>query len=153
MSNTYSQIHLQMIFSPRYRESLIGKEWQEELHKYITGIVQNNNHKLIIINSMPDHVHLFIGMRPHQSVSALMQDVKGESSKWINQKKFVRKRFEWQQGYGVFSYSYSHIPRVIEYIRNQERHHRKKIFIDEYRSFLKAFQIEFDERYILKEPE
>ena len=153
MSNTYSQIHLQMIFSPRYRESLIGKEWQEELHKYITGIVQNNNHKLIIINSMPDHVHLFIGMQPHQSVSALMQDVKGESSKWINQKKFVRKRFEWQQGYGVFSYSYSHIPRVIEYIRNQERHHRKKIFIDEYRSFLKAFQIEFDERYILKEPE
>ncbi len=141
-----------MIFAPQFRAALIEKHWKEDLHKYITGIVQNHQHKLIIINSMPDHVHLFIGMRPHQSVSSLMQQVKGDSSEWINNNKFTRSKFKWQEGYGAFSYSYSHIDNVIEYIKNQEEHHKKKTFMDEYRSFLKSFHVEYDERYILQEP-
>jgi REP element-mobilizing transposase RayT len=102
---------------------------------------------------MPDHVHLFIGMKPHQALSDLMQDVKGSSSKWINDQKLTPRKFNWQEGYGAFSYSFSHIENVIAYIKNQERHHKKQTFMDEYKLFLKKFAVEFDERYILKEPE
>jgi putative transposase len=100
---------------------------------------------------MPDHIHIFIGMRPTQSISDLMQDIKGNSSKWINKKKFFKVRFEWQEGYGAFSYSKSHVNRVIDYIFNQENHHKKESFQDEYVRFLKAFKIDFDERYIFKD--
>ena len=153
MSNTYTQIHIQIVFAPQYRAALIDKGWKEELHKYITGVVQHNKHKMIIINSMADHVHVFIGMRPHQSLSDLLQDVKGNSSRWINEQRFTKGKFAWQEGYGAFSYSYSHIQNVINYIANQEVHHKKKTFIDEYRSFLAKFQVKYDERYILREPE
>lgn len=153
MSNTYSKIHLQLAFAPKFREAVIADQWREDLHKYITGVVQHNEHKVMIINSMPDHVHLFIGMRPHQSLSDLMQDVKGSSSRWINEMKFTRHKFAWQEGYGAFSYSHSHVPVVINYIKNQAEHHKKRSFIKEYESFLKLFSIEYDSKYIFKQPE
>ena len=153
MSNTYTQIHLQLIFAVKHRASLINSVWKDELYRYITGIIQTQKHKLIIINGVSDHIHILIGFKPHQSLSDLMQDIKGSSSKWINEKKFTSGKFAWQEGYGAFSYSHSHLNKVINYITNQEQHHRKVTFIEEYKSFLKAYEIEFDERYILKEPE
>ena len=110
-------------------------------------------HKLVAINGVADHVHILLGYRPHQSLADLVQDIKGSSSKWINENKFTHSRFNWQQGYGAFSYSQSQLSRVINYINNQEEHHKKKTFTEEYKSFLKAFNVEFDERYILKDPE
>jgi len=150
MANTYTQIYIQTVFTVQNRISLIRLDWQEELFKYITGIVQNNGHKLIAINGMPDHLHLFFGMKPNQALSDLMQDVKGDSSKWIHEKGFVKGRFEWQAGFGGFSYSISQIDAVVKYIRNQAKHHKKKTFIEEYLDFLEKFQIPFDERYIFK---
>ncbi|MCX6233930.1 MAG: IS200/IS605 family transposase [Bacteroidetes bacterium] len=120
------------------------------MFKYITGIIQNNDHKLLAINGMPDHIHILVGFRPHQSLSDLMKDVKGSSSRWINEQGFVKGKFTWQEGYGAFSYSKSHIPAVIKYIHEQERHHLKKTFLEEYRELLKKFNIEFDERYLFK---
>ncbi len=153
MANTYTQIHLQFVFAVKYRAYTIAPRWKDELYKYITGIVQNHRHKLLAINGMPDHVHILTGMRPNQSVSDLMRDVKGDSSKWINERNFAPGRFEWQEGYGAFSYSKSQLPDVIAYIRNQEEHHRHKTFLEEYRQFLTLFQVDFDEQYIFKEPE
>ncbi len=153
MPNTYTQIHLQLIFAVQFRVALIQPEWKNDLYKYMTGIVKNNNHKLISINGMPDHVHILIGMRPHQSLSDLMRDIKGDSSKWINDNHLTKSKFRWQEGYGAFSYSHSHLKAVINYIENQERHHRKISFMEEYRDFLRKFDVEYDERYILKEPE
>jgi len=150
MANTYTQIYIQTVFAVQNRLSLIRPEWQEELFKYITGIVQNNGHKMIAINGMPDHLHVFIGMKPNQSLSELMQDVKGDSSKWIHEKGFVTGRFEWQAGFGGFSYSISQIDAVVKYIRNQEKHHKIKTFVEEYLEFLEQFQVPFDERYIFK---
>jgi putative transposase len=123
---------------------------KDELYKYMTGIVQNQGHKVLAINGMPDHIHLFFGMRPNQSLSGLMQDIKGDSSIWINKKGFVKGRFSWQEGYGAFSYSKSNVDSVIDYIKNQEIHHRKRTFIEEYRDFLEKFEVDFDERYIFK---
>ena len=151
MPNTYTQLHIQFIFAVKFRESVIHSSWKDELYKYITGIVQNNKHKLISVNGMPDHLNILIGMRPHQSVSNLMQDVKGDSSKWINEKKFVKGKFEWQEGYGAFSYGKSQIKDVILYIENQEQHHKKKTFIEEYLNFLEKFEVAYDEKYVFKE--
>ena len=151
MPNTYTQLHIQFVFAVKFRAALIHKEWKEELHKYITGIFQQNNHKMLQINSMPDHIHAFIGMRPHQSISSIVQNVKSESSKWIKDQKFCKQSFNWQEGYGAFSYSKSHVPAVIHYIQNKEIHHRKKTFLDEYRKMLKLFEVEYDEQYIFKE--
>lgn len=152
MANTYTQIHLQLIFAVKYRAAQIDKSWKDELYKYITGIVQGNNHKLVIVNGVQDHLHLLVGFRPHQSLSDLLQDIKGQSSKWINEREFTKSKFNWQEGYGAFSYSHSHLSNVINYIKNQEEHHKKEKFMDEYKGFLKNFEVEFDERYILKEP-
>jgi REP element-mobilizing transposase RayT len=152
MANTYTQIHIQFVFAVKYREALIQKEWKERLHQFITGIIQSNNHKMLQINSMPDHIHIFIGMRPTQSVSSLIQNIKTETSKWVKENKFC-KLFEWQQGYGAFSYSKSHVPDVIRYIQNQEIHHKKENFLEEYKKMLNGFEIEFDEKYIFKNPE
>ena len=153
MDNTYTQIHIQLVFAVRYRAALIEKPWINQLHKYITAIVLENDHNMLQVNSMPDHIHIFIGMRPHQSISALVQNVKSESSKWIKDNKFCKSVFAWQEGFGAFSYSKSHVDRVIRYIQNQEAHHKKETFLNEYRRLLKAFEIEYDERYIFKEPE
>ena len=153
MANTYTQIHLQLVFAVKFRAAVIDSSWKEELYRYMTGIVQEQKHKMIIINGVTDHVHLLIGFKPHQSLSELMQDVKGSSSKWINERKLTRSKFNWQEGYGAFSYSNSDLPNVIRYIQNQEEHHRKIVFKDEYRLYLKEFEIDFDEKYILKDPE
>src|ERR1700733_894406 len=135
MANTYTKIHVQFIFAVKYREGIIQRVWKDELYKYITGIVQNHKHKMIAINGMPDHVHLLAGLRPTQSISDLLQDIKASSSKWINDKKFVKGKFEWQGGYGAFSYGASQLKNVINYINNQEVHHKRISFKDEYLSF------------------
>ena len=153
MANTYTQIHIQCVMAVKYRMALIDVSWKERLHKYITGIVQNHDHKLISINSMPDHLHLFFGFRPTQSLSDLMRIVKGESSEWINKQKFTAVPFRWQEGYGAFSYSRSQIKAVCAYIENQEEHHKKKTFLEEYKDMLEKFEIEFNELYIFKLPE
>lgn len=150
LANTYTQLYIQTVFAVQNRLCLINDNWKDELYKYITGIVRNNNHKLLAINGMPDHVHIFIGMKPHQSISDLLQDIKGSSSGWINEKKFVKGKFSWQAGYGAFSYSHSHLDKVIKYIRDQEIHHKRKTFKEEYLSLLKAFNIDHDERYLFK---
>lgn len=151
MPNTYTQIHLHFIFAVQNRLSLISKEWKDRLYQYTTGIVQNNGHKMIIINVMPDHLHIVTGMRPTQSVSDLLQDIKGSSSKWINDNRLVKGKFQWQEGYGAFSYSKSALPKLIEYVKNQEEHHQKKTFLQEYREFLNAFEVAYDDRYIFHE--
>jgi putative transposase len=150
MANTYTQIHIQCVFAVKFRQYVIEPFWKERLNQYITGIVQNNGHKMISINSMPDHLHLFFGFRPNQSLSDLMKTVKGESSEWINKEKFNASTFRWQEGYGAFSYSRSQIKPVALYIENQEEHHRKKTFLEEYSQILKKFEVDFDERYIFK---
>ena len=152
MANTYTQIHIHSVFAVKYRMGLIQNKWKDELYKYITGIIQNHNHKLLIINGMADHVHVLFGMRPTQSLSDLMQDIKGNSSLWINDRKLVRGHFEWQEGYGAFSYKKSDVPDVFDYIMNQESHHYRKTFLDEYKELLNEFDVDFADAYIFKEP-
>jgi len=150
MANTFTQIHIQCVFAVKYRRALIDKIWKETLHKYITGIVQECGHKMIAINSMPDHLHFLMGARPNQCISDLMRMVKGDSSEWINDNKISRSKFHWQEGYGAFSYSKSQIPIVANYIHTQEEHHRKKTFLEEYKEILQEFEIDYDEQYIFK---
>ena len=126
MSNTYTQIHIQFVFAVKYRNGLIHSSFKQELYQYISGIIKANNHKLLAINGMSDHLHILVGMRPSQSVSDLIQNIKSNSSKWINEKKFLKVKFEWQEGYGAFSYSKSHVQNVIHYIQNQEEKHKVK---------------------------
>jgi len=153
MANTYTQLHIQFVFAVKNRLALIHPSWKDRLYQYITGIIQNNDHKMLRINGMSDHIHILIGMRPSQSISSLIQNVKTESSKWIKENDFCHSPFAWQEGYGAFSYSKSHVPDVIRYIQNQEVHHKKETFLDEYIKILKAFEIEYDKQYIFKEPE
>ncbi len=151
MANTYTQLHIQFVFAVKYREALIHDLWRSRLHQYITGIFQNNHHKMLQINSVADHIHILIGLRPDQSISSLIQNVKSESTKWIKHEK-LSLSFAWQEGYGAFSYSKSHLPDVIRYIQTQEEHHKKETFLSEYKRLLTAFAIDFDEQYIFKEP-
>ena len=151
MANTFTQIYLHIVFAVKNRISLIKPEWKEELYKYITGIVKNNEHKLIAINGTANHLHIAVGYKPHQLIPDLMQDIKGYSSRWINEKRFVHGKFSWQAGYGAFSFSHSQIDVVVKYINNQEKHHKKKSFNEEYLELLKRYNIEFDEKYILKD--
>lgn len=153
MPNTYTQIHVQMVFAVRFRQALITKEYKTDLYKYMTGIIQHYEHKVLAINGVPDHIHILIGQRPTQALSELVQKVKANSSKWINEQRFVPGRFEWQSGFGAFSYSKSQVETVINYIRNQEEHHRHVRFLDEYQSFLNDFEIDYDGQYIFTELE
>lgn len=148
MANTYHQIYLQFVFAVKYRQSLITKEHKEELHKYITGLVQNRKAKMLAIHCMPDHAHIFVGFDPAVYIPDFIKEIKVESNEFINNKKWINKDFAWQNGYGVFSYSRSHIDRVVKYILNQEEHHKKKTFKDEYIAFLKRFEVAYDERYL-----
>lgn len=148
MANTYTQIYIHTVFAVKHRYGLIKPVWREDLYRYMTGIVQNSGHKMLAVNGMADHVHVFVGLNPKQSISDLLQDIKGDSSKWINEKRLVHGRFEWQSGYGAFSYGQSQIDEVVKYILNQEEHHRKRTFQEEYTGFLKQFKVEFDERYV-----
>lgn len=151
MANTFTQIHIHFVFAVKFREALIQPHWKERLYQYITAIVQGYGHKMLIINGMPDHVHFLVGLRPNQSISELMQDVKGGSSKWINEEKLVKRKFAWQEGYGAFSYSKSQVPGLIKYIQKQEEHHRKVTFQEEYVKILEELQIPFDLKYIFKD--
>ena len=148
MANTYTQIHIQGVFAVKYRRCLIQDQWKDELYKYITGIVQRNGHKMLQINGMPDHIHLLFGMRPVQSLSDLMKYIKQDSSKWINDHELAKRRFNWQEGYGAFSYSKSQLPRVISYIENQQKHHERRSFLDEYKALLETHDVDYDDRYI-----
>lgn len=147
MPNTYSQIYLQFVFAVKYRQCLIAPEHKTELHSYLGGLVQKRHAKSLAIHCMPDHAHLFVGFRPALSISDFVKEIKVESNEFINGKKWVNGKFAWQEGFGVFSYSHSHISRVINYVNNQEQHHRKKSFRDEYHELLKKFEVSFEERY------
>ena len=141
-------MYIQVVFAVRGRENLIGKEWRDDLHKYIAGIIDGKAQKAIIVNGVSDHIHVFVGLRPSMSISDLVRDIKNNSSNFINSRKFVRGKFSWQEGYGAFSYAHSQIDAVYQYILNQEEHHRKKTFREEYIEFLQRFQIEYDEKYL-----
>ena len=151
MANTYTQIHIHFVFAVKFRDGIINSQWKNTLYKYITGTIHNNNHKLLAINGTSDHIHILIGLRPSQSISDLMKDVKQSSSKWINENKLVKGHFEWQEGYGAFSHSKSQINKVIDYIDNKESHHKKLTFKEEYLDFLKKFEVDYDEKFIFKE--
>ncbi len=148
MANTYSQIYIQVVFAVEGRMNFIRKENREELHKYISGIVNKRGTKMLSIFCMPDHTHLLVGIKPSTSISDLVRDIKAGSSSFINEKQWVRGHFNWQEGFGAFSYSRSQIDRVCKYIQNQEAHHGEKSFKNEYVGFLKKFEVEYDERYL-----
>ena len=148
MAGTFSQIYIQVVFAVKGRESLIQKEWEERLYQYITGIIRAKEQKLIAINGMPDHIHIFIGMKPSCCLSDLVREVKKSSNDFINENKLSKFKFSWQEGYGAFSYSHSQIDAVAKYILNQKEHHRKITFKEEYVDFLKKFEIEHDEKYL-----
>jgi len=150
MANTYTQIHIQVVFAVKNRKSMISDSWKDRLLKYITAIIQNKGHKVLQINGVYDHVHILFGMRPNQALSDLVKHVKQDSSRWINQSQLTRYRFSWQAGYGAFSYSRDQISTVCEYIKNQEAKHKKETFSDEYVSLLKTHGIEYDSRYLFE---
>jgi len=148
MANTYTQIYYHIIFAVRNRESLITKNIKEELHKYISGIIKNQNQKLLIINGMPDHIHILINCKPNINLSNLVKEIKEHSTKFINDKKIFIGKFYWQTGFSAFSISNRDIPVVINYIKNQENHHGKKSFKEEYLNLLKENEILYDEKYV-----
>ncbi len=151
MANTYTQIHIHCVFAVKHRKAMIDSAFKEELYEYITGIVQQRGHKMLAIGGTSNHIHIFLGLNVDESVSDLMQAVKRNSSLWINQNHKTQNRFEWQKGYGAFSYSKSHVNAVINYIKRQEEHHRKKAFREEYKQILRNFDVKYDERYLLQD--
>lgn len=148
MANTYSQLYIQIVFAVKGRENLIEKSWKDELHKYIAGIIKTKGQKPIIVNGMADHIHVFIGLKPSMAISDLVRDIKNNSTNFINERKFVKSKFSWQEGYGAFSYSHSHIQTVYNYILNQEEHHKRRKFREEYTELLRKFEIEYNEQYV-----
>ena len=150
MANTYSQIYIQIVFAVEGRQNLIDPKHNDELQKYITGIVTAQRQKLIAINNMPDHAHILIGQRPDSVLSDLVGDIKSGSTNFINRSRWVKGRFNWQEGFGAFSYSRSQLDTVISYVQNQQRHHKKRSFRDEYVALLDKFDVPYDERYIFK---
>ncbi len=150
MANTYAQITIQIIFAVKGRENFIKPAFKEDLFKYITGIVRNKRQKLLCINGMPDHLHILIGLEPSMALSDLVRDVKANSSRWINEQRLLPWKFEWQEGFGAFSYSRSQRSVVIRYIENQEHHHAKRSFREEYLEMLKKFEVEYNHKYVFE---
>ncbi|MDX6405197.1 MAG: REP-associated tyrosine transposase [Blastocatellia bacterium] len=150
MANTYSQIYIQTVFAVEGRLSLIRPEFKEDLYKYMTGIVKNQGQKLLTINRMSDHVHILIGLRPATALADLVREIKANSTNFINKNEWVRGRFNWQEGYGAFSYGHSQLDMIIRYIQNQEKHHRRRSFKDEYLAWLKKYEIPFEDKYVFK---
>jgi len=150
MPNTYSQIYIQIVFTVKGRQNLISKQHKEALQKYISGIVQKRQQKLLAIYAMPDHIHLLVGIKPNISISDLVRDVKAGSSNFINENRWIHGKFNWQEGFGAFSYSRNQIDTVIKYIANQEEHHKKTSFKEEYIDFLKTYEVEYDENYLFE---
>lgn len=141
---------IQYVFAVKGRENLLQKPWRDEVFKYITGIIKGKNQKPIIVNGVEDHIHVFVGLKPSMSISDLVRDIKNNSSNFINEGKFIKGKFSWQEGYGVFSYAHSQIENVYQYIANQEHHHKKKTFKEEYLDFLQKFEIEHNEKYLFE---
>jgi REP element-mobilizing transposase RayT len=150
MANTFTQIHIHAVFAVQNRMSLIQKSWQQRLYEYIIVIIKKHGHKVLSIGGMPDHVHILFGFRPTQALSNLIQEIKRDTSEWINKEKFVVGKFSWQEGYGAFSYSKSHISQVANYIETQEEHHKKRPFLEEYKKILTDFGLEYDQKYVFK---
>lgn len=150
MAGTFSQIYIQVVFAVQNRECMIQSSWEEELYKYISGIVRNKEQKMLAINGMPDHIHFFIGMKPSCCLSDLVREIKKSSNDFIKEKRFSKFKFQWQEGYGAFSYSHSSLDNVIKYIMNQKEHHKKFTFREEYLDFLKKFEIDFKDEYLFK---
>lgn len=150
MSGTFSQIYIQTVFAVRNRESLIRLSWEEELYKYITGIIQNKGQKMLQINGMADHIHFLIGMKPSCCLSELVREVKKSSNDFVNENNFIKSKFQWQDGFGAFSYNHSSLNSVISYIQFQKDHHRNITFKQEYTSLLKSFNIEFKDEYLFQ---
>ena len=148
--STYSQIYIQTIFAVKGRDGLIQPAWEERLYKYITGIVQNKGQKMLAINGIPNHIHFLIGMKPSSCLSDLVREIKKSSNEFINDNKLSKFKFNWQEGFGAFSYSHSQLDNVIAYIMNQKEHHKKKTFKEEYTDFLKQFNVEYDEQYLFE---
>ena len=151
MANTYHQMYIQAVFAVKYRKAVLHKDWRKDVFAVIGNLINETGCKTIIVNGVEDHVHCFLGLKPTISISELMKTVKAKSSKYINDNNFLLDRFEWQVGYGVFSYSQSHINRVYKYIENQEAHHNKESFKKEYLKYLEEYKIPFDERYIFED--
>lgn len=150
MPNTYTQIYIQIVFAVKGRNSLIHHSWEEQLYKYITGIVQNKEQKMLAINGLPDHIHFLIGMKPDCTLSDLVREIKKSSNAFIKENKFTKLRFQWQEGFGAFSYSHSQLDDVVGYIMNQKQHHKKKTFKEEYLELLTKFNIEFKNEYLFE---
>ncbi len=150
MANTYSQIYIHLVFSPKNKQALIGKQWKDELEKYITGIVQDHGHKLLAIGSMPDHIHIFIGYNLNHLIPKLVEEIKTSTNSWIKQKRFSKFKFDWQKGYGAFSHSRSQLDTVVNYILNQETHHQGKTFKEEYLEILRKNDVDFNEGYLFE---
>ena len=150
MANTYTQIYIQVVFAVGGRLSLIRTEHKEEIYKYITGIVRNDGHKLLTINGMSDHLHILLGLKPDMALSDLVRDIKSNSTNFINEQRLAPGKFGWQEGYGAFSYGRSQLDTIIRYIQNQEKHHARRSFKDEYLSLLRKFEIEFEDKYVFK---
>ncbi|MCO5252709.1 MAG: IS200/IS605 family transposase [Candidatus Kapabacteria bacterium] len=151
MAGTYTQIYIQIVIVVKGRDNLIRNENKDELYKYISGIVHNKGHKMLCINGVANHIHFLIGFKPVEQLSELVKEIKRCSSLFINERKWVKGKFEWQSGYGAFSYSHSQISKVALYIENQEEHHRRKTFKEEYIELLNKFNVAYDERYIFED--
>jgi len=150
MSDTYTQLYIQLVFAVKGRNSFLQYEWEGELYKYITAVIQNDKHKMLAINGMPDHIHIFLGLNPVFAISDLVKDIKRASNNWINEKRFMKGKFEWQAGYGAFSYGRSQIDQVCKYILNQKQHHLKVSFKTEYIRLLTLFEIAFKDEYLFE---
>lgn len=150
MANTYTKCYFQLVFAVKNRDALIKKEWKDELERYITGIVQNHKHKMLAIHAMPEHIHIMIGYNINHLIPNLVEEIKTSTNKWIKEKRLSTFRFEWQIGYGAFTYSSSEIDNVIKYINSQPEHHRKKTFKEEYMELLDKNEIEFKEEYLFE---
>ncbi|MCL1932566.1 MAG: IS200/IS605 family transposase [Candidatus Azobacteroides sp.] len=148
MAGTFSQIYIQIVFAVKNRDALIRPEWENELYKYITGIVQNKGQKMLVINGTNNHIHILIGLKPTCCLSDLIREIKKSSNTFIKENRFTRYNFQWQEGYGVFSYSHSALDRVVKYIQNQKERHKKETFRNEYMDFLKKFDIKFNDEYL-----
>ncbi|MFI5252579.1 MAG: IS200/IS605 family transposase [Bacteroidota bacterium] len=148
MPGTFAQIYIHVVFSVHKRQNLIKDEWEERLYQYISGIVNNKDQKMLAINGMPDHIHFLIGMKPSCCLSDLVREIKKSSNEFIKENKFINIKFNWQEGFGAFSYSHSHLDNVIAYIIYEKKHHKKRTFQEEYTELLKKFMVIYDEKYI-----
>lgn len=150
MANTYTQLYIQIVFTVKGRQNLIHKSWRDELHKYICGIVNGKKQKVYAIGGVSDHIHILVSINPNISISDLVRDIKANSSKWIKEKGHVNNGFKWQEGFGAFSYAQSQLDTIIAYVNNQEQHHMKKTFKEEYIEFLEKYYVDYEEKYLFE---